>query len=238
MNWLIYTGIDYVQVAVGNGWWSCWGMKDLIENSVIPSCGVVTLHVTMAWKNAEYHWTWLGWRCLSLHASSPVSDWLLQCHVYGCDVYWNVRASSRRKSAFPSFNTTEEDEYIRPDKWYADLSVIHAVVIFMHGSLALLRYLSQKLSAITANICVNIIMHSLLSSTFSALTLLVGRQEGHLACKNWVVGWWGGYLSGWGADLHMSQLMLLPLTVSCFSKIQIGSGTGWPRQSWTKSREP
>ena len=25
-----------------------------------------------------------------------------------------------------------------------------------------------------------------------------------------------------GADLHMVQLMLLPLTVSCFSKIQIG----------------
>jgi len=25
-----------------------------------------------------------------------------------------------------------------------------------------------------------------------------------------------------GADLHMTQLMLLPLTVSCFSKIQIG----------------
>ena len=24
------------------------------------------------------------------------------------------------------------------------------------------------------------------------------------------------------ADLHMAQLMLLPLTVSCFSKIQIG----------------
>ena len=26
-----------------------------------------------------------------------------------------------------------------------------------------------------------------------------------------------------GADLHMAQLMSLPLTVSCFSKIQIGS---------------
>jgi len=25
-----------------------------------------------------------------------------------------------------------------------------------------------------------------------------------------------------GADLHMAQLMLLPLTVYCFSKIQIG----------------
>ena len=27
---------------------------------------------------------------------------------------------------------------------------------------------------------------------------------------------------GQGADLHMAQLMPLPLTVSCFSKIQIG----------------
>jgi len=55
--------------------------------------------------------------------------------------------------------------------------------------------------------------------------MLVGRQEGHPACKNWVVGCWRGYLSrlsGWGADLHMAQLKPLPLTISCFSKIQIG----------------
>jgi len=35
-----------------------------------------------------------------------------------------------------------------------------------------------------------------------------------------------------GADLHIAQLMPLPLTVSCSSKIQIGfylSGTGLPR---------
>ena len=31
---------------------------------------------------------------------------------------------------------------------------------------------------------------------FSASTLLVGRQEGHPACKNRVVGCWCGYLSG------------------------------------------
>jgi len=37
---------------------------------------------------------------------------------------------------------------------------------------------------------------------------------------------WLFYLSGQGADLHMAQLMPLPLTVSCFNKIQIGSGTG------------
>jgi len=50
--------------------------------------------------------------------------------------------------------------------------------------------------------------------------LLVGRQEGHLACKNLS----GGVLACLerDADLHMAQLTPLPLTVSCFSKIQIG----------------
>jgi len=31
---------------------------------------------------------------------------------------------------------------------------------------------------------------------FSALTLLVGLQEGHPACKNWAVGYWRGCLPG------------------------------------------
>ena len=57
---------------------------------------------------------------------------------------------------------------------------------------------------------------------FSALTLLVGQQEGHPACKKRVVGCWRGCLLERGADLHMAQLMPLPLTVSCSSKIQIG----------------
>ena len=35
------------------------------------------------------------------------------------------------------------------------------------------------------------------------------------------MGCWRGYQSG-GANLHMAQLMPLLLTVSCFSKIQIG----------------
>ena len=33
-------------------------------------------------------------------------------------------------------------------------------------------------------------------SAFSALTLLVGLQEQHPACKNWVMRCWCGYLSG------------------------------------------
>ena len=53
--------------------------------------------------------------------------------------------------------------------------------------------------------------------------LLVGRQEGHPACKK--TEWWGAGVViclERGADLHVAQLMPLPLTISCFSKIQIG----------------
>ena len=50
------------------------------------------------------------------------------------------------------------------------------------------------------------------------MTLLVGRQEGHPACKK--TEWWGTGMViclERDADLHMAQLMQLPL-----SKIQIG----------------
>ena len=57
----------------------------------------------------------------------------------------------------------------------------------------------------------------------SALTLLVGRQEGHPACKK-TQQWSAGVVICLerDADLHMARLMPLLLTVSCFSKIQIG----------------
>ena len=58
---------------------------------------------------------------------------------------------------------------------------------------------------------------------FGALTLLVGRQEGHPACKKLSVGGAGMVIClEQGADLHTALLMPLPLTVSCSSKIQIG----------------
>ena len=52
---------------------------------------------------------------------------------------------------------------------------------------------------------------------------VVGRQEGHPAYKK--LQWWGTGVANClerDADLHMAQLMPLPLTLSCFSKIQIG----------------
>ena len=61
------------------------------------------------------------------------------------------------------------------------------------------------------------------NSAFSALMLLVGWQEGHPACKK--TEWWGAGMVNClerSADLHMALLMPLPLTISCYSEIQIG----------------
>jgi len=63
----------------------------------------------------------------------------------------------------------------------------------------------------------------MVSYAFSAWTLLVGRRDGHPARKK--TEWWGAGVViclERVADLHTAQLMPLPLTVSCFGKIQIG----------------
>ena len=55
--------------------------------------------------------------------------------------------------------------------------------------------------------------------------LLVGRQEGHPACKKpsgGVLAWLSVWSEVQTCMLPLAQSMPLPLTVSCFSKIQIG----------------
>jgi len=50
----------------------------------------------------------------------------------------------------------------------------------------------------------------------------LGDRKGIRAVKT---EWWGAGMAiclERGADLHMAQLMPLPLTVSCFSEIEIG----------------
>ena len=82
---------------------------------------------------------------------------------------------------------------------------------------------------------------STINTAFSALMLSVGRQEGHPACKKLSkkTEWWGAGVViclERGADLFIAQLMPLPLTVSCFSRIQTGftflvpAYPGCPRQ--------
>jgi len=76
---------------------------------------------------------------------------------------------------------------------------------------------------------------------FSALNLFVGRQERHPECKN--LEWWGAGVViclERDADLHIAQLMPLPLTVSCFSKIHtsftflVPAHSGSPRKRAVK----
>ena len=72
------------------------------------------------------------------------------------------------------------------------------------------------------NVFLRICFMCFMCYAFSTLMLLVGRQEGIRPVKN---EWWGAGMViclERDADLHMAQLMPLPLTVSCFSKIQIG----------------
>ena len=67
---------------------------------------------------------------------------------------------------------------------------------------------------------ISVIYFCLSAYAFSALKLLVGQQEGHPLCKK--TEWWGAVMViclERGADLHTAQLMPLPLTVACFSKI-------------------
>jgi len=64
-----------------------------------------------------------------------------------------------------------------------------------------------------------IVLFIVMLFAFSALTLLVMRQEGPVRIE-----WWGAGVViclDRGAYLHTAQLMPLPLAVCCFSKIQI-----------------
>jgi len=75
-------------------------------------------------------------------------------------------------------------------------------------------------------------------SAFSALTLLVGQQEGHLACKKRVVMYWRGYLYearcklfAYGpADATAIPSSLAPVK----SRMVYLSGAGLAGLSWKK----
>jgi len=56
---------------------------------------------------------------------------------------------------------------------------------------------------------------------FSVLTQFIGWQEGHPASKKVSGGMLAWLCLDEGGDLHITQLMLLPLTISCFSKSRL-----------------
>jgi len=84
----------------------------------------------------------------------------------------------------------------------------------------------------------DIILGSLINFAISALTLLVGRQEGHLACKK---------MGGWCRWALVSPDGVAPSWMVCVSasvnlpvhhKVQkFSSGTGSPGWSWKKDHK-
>jgi len=78
---------------------------------------------------------------------------------------------------------------------------------------------------------------------FFALTLLVGRQEEHSACKNWVMRCWCGYLSGARCRLLAfgpADAIAIPKPHRLLPHLNLDrfclSGTGLPRLSWKRGR--
>jgi len=77
------------------------------------------------------------------------------------------------------------------------------------------------------------------SATFSALTLLVGHEEEHPACKYSVVRCWCGYLSGARCRLFAygpADATAIPKPHRLLPHLNADwfyfSGTGLPRLSW------
>jgi len=104
-----------------------------------------------------------------------------------------ARSSSQTPPCIQSARPGQRYETVAVPRTHVQTSLYYTILYYINRPVAYYRYYP-----------------------FGALTLLVGWQEGRPACKK---------LSGGvqrGADLHTAQLMPLPLTVACFSKIQIG----------------
>jgi len=62
---------------------------------------------------------------------------------------------------------------------------------------------------------------SIMMMEFFNIALLCNSGTGLQPCKNWVVRYWRGRLSGQDADLYMVRLIPLPLTVCCSNKCRL-----------------
>ena len=110
-------------------------------------------------------------------------------------------------------------------------------VAFVHLSI---RHFVTTLSSEPTDRCImNICLLCLKYHAFSALMLLVGRQEGHPACKRYgVMRCWHGYLYGvrckWFAYGLADATATLSSLPSAKSRMVYPSDTGLPRLAWKK----
>ena len=107
--------------------------------------------------------------------------------------------------------------YMNPKNaiWLLSMDLIHMYATVCSGGHAYLPYWVSLTVNVwwlcvycylcsTTSMCLHFVLDRLhhvicmhyIDTAFFALTLLVGRQEEHPACKNWVMECWCGYLSG------------------------------------------
>jgi len=68
-------------------------------------------------------------------------------------------------------------------------------IVVARGQAAFLDNIYMQWKSSSVIICQSL-CDAVIIVAFSALTLLVGHQKEHLACKNWAMRCWCGYLSG------------------------------------------
>ena len=87
------------------------------------------------------------------------------------------------------------------------------------GNLKLLQVTTITTTFVYSTVSIFLCHPDTAEFAFSALTLLVGRQEGHPACKNCMLVCWRDDLTG---ALHDLQLQLSPPPPSSFASINTG----------------
>ena len=94
---------------------------------------------------------------------------------------------------------------------------LHDFILFVHSLVIVHIVFNRRLVHVFPGICI-LIFEGL--QCFDAVGCAAGRASGLQKKQRWGAGM--VICLERGANLHMAQLMPLPLTVSCFSKIPIG----------------
>jgi len=166
--------------------------------------------------------TWVSWYQkgkTSLDLNEARDDWVSGCSGNS----WTIRKQSAPRCRQITTSTPHHSS-CRPTNSIKALKAEQTYTEWRKINMDILPYrkhLENSMTELSGSIAnMFLLTYSLSLCAFSALTLLVVQQEGHAACRK-LSGGVLAWLSVW-SEVHMAQLMPLPLSVSCFSKIQIG----------------
>ena len=195
-----------ISCCLSRGTWNSLG-QSLLDWDGLYVCVVCRLEVYFAMYTALSQWNWCSWHVTG--SRSRHRQWSYLTDSNGHLARWMTQTFAVKNLAIWLSLSASWLHCQRLDQsatWrVSELAFCDDVV----------RFFLQSASEMTYNVSGGA-LNSTQTKSFSALMLLVGRQEGHLACKK--TEWWGAGMViclEQGADLHTAQLMPLLLTVSC-----------------------